>query len=115
MPFICGTHGDAKTVKLISCLYGRIYVVVVNNDPDSSQYRKWQDFSLSDTNRMQIRIPVKFGNAFFCNVRGRGLPLQADDLLRPPGQFTLRWNDPAYKFSWPIGNPIVSQRDAGAE
>lgn len=110
-----GIHGDAKTVKLISCLYGRIYVVVVNNDPESPQFRKWQSFTLSDVNRLQIRIPAKFGNAYLVMSDVSVFHYKQTTYYDRPGQFTIRWNDPVYKFWWPINNPIVSQRDAGAE
>lgn len=110
-----GIHGDAKTVKLISCLYGRIYVVVVNNDPESPQFRKWQGFTLSDVNRLQIRIPAKFGNAYLVMSEISVFHYKQTTYYDRPGQFTIRWNDPVYKFWWPISNPIVSQRDAGAE
>ncbi len=108
-----GIHGDAKTVKLISCLYGRIYVVVVNNDPDSKQYRKWQSFTLSSTNRLQVRIPGKFGNAFVVLSDVAVFHYKQTTYYDRPGQFTIRWDDPAYKFWWPIKNPILSQRDGG--
>ena len=39
-----GIHGDQKTWKLISCLYGAFYFVVVNNDTDSSQFKKHISF-----------------------------------------------------------------------
>ena len=42
-----GIHGDAKTAKLVSCLVGKFYLVVVNNDPNSAQYRQWSAFTLS--------------------------------------------------------------------
>ena len=57
-----GIHGDNKTWKLISCLYGSFYFVVVNNDPNSQQYKKSISFTLSDKNRKQILVPPKFGN-----------------------------------------------------
>src|ERR1700682_2566906 len=41
-----GVHGDAETWKLISCLHGIFYLMVVNNDKDSPQYKKWQGFTL---------------------------------------------------------------------
>jgi dTDP-4-dehydrorhamnose 3,5-epimerase len=107
-----GIHGDAKTVKLISCLYGRIYVVVVNNDPESSQFRRWQGFTLSDVNRLQICIPAKFGNAYLVMSDVSVFHYKQTTYYDRPGQFTILWNDPAYKFWWPIDNPIVSQRDA---
>ena len=33
-----GLHGDTTTTKLISCLYGKIFLMVVNNDKNSDQY-----------------------------------------------------------------------------
>src|SRR5207248_4364380 len=42
-----GLHGDAETAKLVSCLYGKFYLVVVNNDRESRQYRQWTSFMLS--------------------------------------------------------------------
>ena len=46
-----GIHGDAETWKLISCMYGKFYFVVVNCDTESSNFGKWQSFTLSDKNR----------------------------------------------------------------
>ena len=56
-----GTY-DATTTKLVSCLYGSLYLVVVNNNPEHHEYKKWQSFELSDQNRKQILIPPMFGN-----------------------------------------------------
>ena len=36
-----GIHGNNDTYKLVSCLYGSFYLVVVNNNPASNQYKKW--------------------------------------------------------------------------
>jgi dTDP-4-dehydrorhamnose 3,5-epimerase len=52
-----GIHGDAGTWKLISCLYGRFYLVVVNCDTDSKDFGKWQSFVLSAKNRHQVLVP----------------------------------------------------------
>ena len=57
-----GIHGDKKTWKLISCLYGSFYLVVVNNDEKSNQFKQWTSFTLSDRNRLQVLIPPNFGN-----------------------------------------------------
>ena len=39
-----GFHGDTKTWKLISCLYGKFYFVVVNCDTSSKNFGKWGKF-----------------------------------------------------------------------
>lgn len=106
-----GIHGDAKTVKLISCLYGKIYVIVVNNDSASPQFRKWQSFTLSDRNRLQVYIPAKFGNAYLVMSETAVFHYKQNTYYDRPGQFTLKWNDPAFKFWWPVRDPILSERD----
>jgi len=106
-----GIHGDAKTVKLISCLYGVIYVVVVNNDAASPQRRQWQSFTLSDRNRLQVYIPAKFGNAYLVMSDTAVFHYKQNTYYDRPGQFTIKWNDPAYGFWWPVRDPIVSERD----
>ncbi len=78
-----GIHGDTKTWKLISCLQGSFYMVVVNNDPSSSQYRQWEAFTLSDTNRLQVLVPPNFGNGHAGDERAGDLPLQAEHRVRP--------------------------------
>ncbi len=52
-----GLHGDGVTHKLISCLHGRIYLVVACNDPKSEHYRKWTSFTISERNRQQVLVP----------------------------------------------------------
>ena len=60
-----GIHGDTKTTKLVSCLLGSFYLIVVNNDSESNQYQKWTSFNLSEQNKLQVLIPPKFGNGCF--------------------------------------------------
>jgi dTDP-4-dehydrorhamnose 3,5-epimerase len=109
-----GIHGDGKTWKLVSCLYGSFYIVVVNNDPASPQYRQWASFTLSDTNRLQLLIPPKFGNGHVVMSDQAMFHYKQNTEYDRAGQFTIAWNDPTFKIWWPIANPIVSERDQGA-
>jgi dTDP-4-dehydrorhamnose 3,5-epimerase len=106
-----GIHGDQETWKLVSCLQGSFYLVVVNNDSTSSQYRKWQGFTLSDQNRLQVLIPPKFGNGHVVLSEWATFHYKQNTTYNRAGQFTLYWNDPNLKIWWPIKNPIISQRD----
>ena len=108
-----GLHGDQKTTKLVSCLYGKFYLVVVNNDPASAQYRQWASFTLDDKKRDMILIPPKFGNGHLVMSDWAMFHYKQDTNYDRDGQFTLIWNDPAIGLWWPISNPIVSVRDAG--
>lgn len=108
-----GIHGDDKTWKLISCLTGSFYMVVINNDPSSSQYRKWTSFTLSETNRLQVLVPPKFGNGHLVLTDQAIFHYKQTTEYDRSGQFTLAWDDPNLGIWWPIKDPIVSQRDQG--
>jgi dTDP-4-dehydrorhamnose 3,5-epimerase len=106
-----GIHGDAHTTKLISCLYGSFYFVVVNNDPFHPQYRQWQSFTLSDKNRQQILVPPKYGNGHLVMSDYVVFHYKLDAYYDRASQFTIRWNDPNFNIWWPISRPILSERD----
>lgn len=108
---IKGIHGDPVTWKLISCLHGKFYLVVVNYDKDSSQFGKWESFVLSESNKQQILVPPKFGNGHLCLSEKSIFHYKQSQYYEPSRQFTIKWNDPEFKIWWPIKDPILSRRD----
>jgi len=110
-----GIHGDGETWKLVSCLYGKFYLVVVNWDAASPQYRQWESFVLSDHNHLQVLIPPKFGNGHVVLSDTAIFHYKQTTQYNRAGQFTILWNDPSLNIWWPIANPILSRRDAGLD
>ncbi len=106
-----GIHGDKFCNKLISCLHGKFYLVVINYDENSPQYGKWQGFTLSDKNRIQILVPPKFGNGHVALSDISIYHYKQSSYYNPNIQFTITWNDPRFNIWWPIKNPILSIRD----
>ncbi len=108
-----GIHGDPKTEKLVSCLHGAFYLVVVNCREGDPLFGVWDAFTLSESNCLQILVPAGYGNAHLVMTDwaiyhySQSQRYKYDD----PYQFTYRWNDPRFKIWWPIDNPILSQRD----
>ncbi len=109
-----GIHGDNKTWKLISCLQGSFYMVVINNDPSSPQYRKWTSFTLSESNRLQVLVPPKFGNGHLVMSDQAIFHYKQTSEYDRSEQFTLIWNDPSLGIWWPVKNPVLSERDQGS-
>jgi dTDP-4-dehydrorhamnose 3,5-epimerase len=108
-----GIHGDGVTYKLLSCLHGKLYFVVVNCDTESKDFGRWQSFVLSDVTRTQVLVPPKFGNAYLVMSDKAVFQYKQSTHYNRAGQFTYKWNDPQLKIWWPIKNPIVSVRDEG--
>jgi dTDP-4-dehydrorhamnose 3,5-epimerase len=106
-----GIHGDAETWKLVSCMYGKFYLVVVNCDKESANFGKWQSFVLSDVNRLQVLIPAKHGNGHVVLSEQAIFHYKQNTYYNPKGQFTYKWDDPQLKIWWPVKNPLLSQRD----
>ena len=104
-----GFHGDFKTWKLISCLYGRLYSVVINNNESHHQYHEWEHFILTGENHSQVLIPPGFGNAFLVLSDTAVFHYKQTTYYNRDTQFTLKWNE--YSIPWPIDNPILSERD----
>jgi dTDP-4-dehydrorhamnose 3,5-epimerase len=108
-----GIHGDQETAKLVSCLFGSFYLIVVNQDKDSPEFGKWESFTLSDKNRLQVLIPPKFGNGHLVLSDNAVFHYKQTTNYNRASQFTILWNDPEFNFWWPIKNPILSRRDEG--
>lgn len=106
-----GIHGDGKTWKLITCLFGKFYFVVLNHNKKSASYGKWEAFNLSDKNRLQVLVPPLYGNGHLVLSEYTIFHYKQSGYYNPAEQFTVKWNDPEFKIWWPIKNPILSQRD----
>mgnify|MGYP001183146108 FL=1 len=111
---IRGMHGDTKSWKLATCLYGEIYYVVVDYRQDSPTYLQWDWIILSQHNKKMVLVPPNFVNGFCVLSDHMILHYKwAYDGSYPDveDQFTLKWNDSKIGIDWPIDNPILSKRD----
>ena len=106
-----GIHGDSETWKLISCLSGEFYLVVVNCDKDSVNFGQWESFTLSEENRHQVLVPPKHGNGHYVLSDRAIFHYKQNTNYNPDGQFTYTWDDPELAIDWPAKNPILSKRD----
>jgi len=111
---IRGIHGDHKSYKLITAVYGKIFQVVVDCREDSDNYLKHQAFELDAKIPTSILLPPGFGNAF-CSLSYTTVyhyKLAYTGSYTDAGeQFTYKWNDPKIAIKWPVMNPTLSPRD----
>lgn len=109
-----GIHGDFKSTKLVTCLYGELYFVVVDNRKDSPTYMQWDHIILDDRARKQVLIPPGVGNGFCVLSRKSVFHYKwayPGDYPDVEDQFTIKWNDKKLNINWPIDQPILSSRD----
>ena len=109
-----GIHGDNKSWKLVTCLYGEIYFVIVDNRDSSDTFLQWESMMLTDRNRRQVLIPPGVGNGFLVMSHRSVFHYKwsyEGEYADVDQQFTIKWNDPIVGVDWPIDNPILSKRD----
>lgn len=100
-----GIHGAPNTIKLVSCIVGRAYVVVVAPDRSEIDY-----FILSESNRLRLLVPAGYGLAYYALTDVVYSYKQSTDYGEDE-EFTWKWNDPTLAIRWPDTNPILSERD----
>ena len=111
-----GLHGDKKTWKLVQCIHGEIYFVVVDFRKESPTYKNVESFILNSKNKIQVLIPPGCGNGTLCLTEISIFSYKQSEIYSgSQNQFSLRWNDPKLGISWPIKNPILSERDKNAK
>jgi|LUMK01.1.fsa_nt_gb dTDP-4-dehydrorhamnose 3,5-epimerase len=114
---IRGIHGDDKAWKLVTCLYGEIYFVVVDNRKDSDTYLEWDYIILSQSNKKSVLIPPNYGNGH-CVLSSHAVFLYkwaySGEYPDVDQQFSLKWDDKKIGIDWPVDNPVLSKRDKDA-
>ncbi|MBV8081351.1 MAG: dTDP-4-dehydrorhamnose 3,5-epimerase [Candidatus Eremiobacteraeota bacterium] len=109
-----GMHYDMRMAKLVQCLAGRIFDVIVDVRQGSPSFHQWQGFELTADNHRQLYVPRGFAHGFLalddCVVHYK-MTAQFD----PAHEGTLSWKDPSVGIRWPLtAQPILSAKDANA-
>ena len=109
-----GIHGDSKSWKLVTCVYGEIQQVVVDCREGSSTHLKWEKFIINNSNQISILIPPQMGNSYYVSSKDAvyHYKLAYDGgYIDTDSQFSIKWNDDRISIDWPTDKPILSERD----
>jgi dTDP-4-dehydrorhamnose 3,5-epimerase len=101
-------HGE---VKLVRCVSGSIYDVIIDLRPESATYHKWQAFTLSDDNGSQLYIPKGFAHGFQSLCANVQVGYMISDFYSPAASSGVRYNDPAFDIAWPLPVSAISEND----
>ncbi len=109
-----GIHGDSKSWKLVTCVFGEVHQVVVDLRETSPTFMKWEKFVINKENQSLILIPPGIGNAYYVSstqaVYHYKLAYEGE-YYDANKQFTRSWNDKDLDIDWPTQKPILSSRD----
>jgi dTDP-4-dehydrorhamnose 3,5-epimerase len=98
-------------VKLVRCLRGIIWDVIVDIRRDSPTYRNWQAFELSGSNNRQIYIPKGFAHGFQTLSDEVEVNYLISERYVPEATCGFRHDDPAFGIAWPLPVTAISAKD----
>ncbi len=101
----------AGEVKLVRCIRGAFWDVIVDLRPDSPSFGKWFGAELSSENRLMMYVPRGFAHAFITLTDDAEALYLVDAFYTPQAERGVRWNDPKIGIEWPIEPVEISDKD----
>ncbi len=100
--------------KLVTCLHGEVFDVVVDIRRNSPSFSEWFGCRLSMSNGRQLYIPPGFAHGFVVTSESATFLYKCTENYDPQGQFSIRWNDASIGIDWPVSAPILAEKDRAA-
>ena len=100
----------SKESKIISCISGSIFNVMIDLRKDSPTFLKWQSFSMSETGRESLYIPVGCANALLTLEDNTKIHYYMNDFFSTES-LGFKYNDPLFDIPWPFTPEFISERD----
>jgi dTDP-4-dehydrorhamnose 3,5-epimerase len=97
--------------KLIRVVEGEIFDVAVDVRRRSPTFGRWVAVTLSAENFKQCYVPPGFAHGFCVLSQDAQVEYKCTDLYEPASEIGVAWNDPVLAISWPIAQPLLSDRD----
>lgn len=100
--------------KLVSVVIGSIFDVAVDIRQESPTFGRWVAEILSAENRRRLYVPPGFAHGFCVTSETAEVIYKTTAEYAPDADRGFAWDDPSVGVTWPIAEPIVSEKDAKA-
>lgn len=104
-------HVPHEEIKLIRCLKGRVWDVVVDLRKNSPTFLKWHAEELSEQNMRMIVVPEGCAHGFQVLEENSELLYLHTEFYSPESYGRVSFNDPLFKISWPLNPTEMSVPD----
>lgn len=102
--------------KLVRCVSGHVYDVIVDLRPTSPTYGQWRGFHLTGENMNSLLVPAFFGHGYLV-IEDSVVSYKAAEVFYDEGDSGIMYNDPDIAIEWPMDliggeeNLIISEKD----
>ena len=99
--------------KLVRVARGKIFDVAADIRSGSPSFGKWVGVVLDDEKNQALWIPPGFAHGFCVLSDFADVAYKATDFYSPSDERGIRWDDPLLGISWPVAEPVLSEKDLG--
>jgi dTDP-4-dehydrorhamnose 3,5-epimerase len=103
----------APQAKLVRCVVGEVYDVVVDLRKSSETYKQWYGVKLSDENKKMMFVPKGFAHGFLTLSDYAIFQYKCDELYMPTADAGVNFKDEELNIDWlvDINELIISDKD----
>ncbi len=110
MHFQAPPHEEAK---LVQCIQGAIFDVLLDLREDSPAYLQWHSLELRAGDSLAVYIPEGVAHGFLTLEDNSTVLYHMFHDYHPQSASGVLWNDPAFNIQWPFAPAVISKKDAG--
>ncbi|MDH5675419.1 MAG: dTDP-4-dehydrorhamnose 3,5-epimerase [Myxococcales bacterium] len=100
--------------KLVRCIKGSLYDVIIDLRPDSETFCKSFGAELSAENRTMMYVPRGFAHGFLTLTDDTEAFYLVDAFYAPQSERIVRFDDPKFAIEWPAPPVVLSDKDKNA-
>jgi dTDP-4-dehydrorhamnose 3,5-epimerase len=100
-----------EEVKLIRCVSGAIYDVLIDIRKGSSTYMQWEAYELAAGDGRQLYVPAGFAHGFQSLNPSTEVCYMMTAFYAPEAAVGIRYNDPTFDIAWPLPLTEISPKD----
>jgi len=104
--------GSAAEVKLVRCIRGAIWDVILDLRPGSPAFGRWFGAELNQDNRLMMYVPEGFAHGLITLCDDSEVLYLVSNVHSPDRERGIRWNDPRFGIAWPASPVEISAKDA---
>jgi dTDP-4-dehydrorhamnose 3,5-epimerase len=101
----------AMESKILTCLYGSVYNVVIDLRQNSETFLDKAYFEISSRKPGSLLIPPGCANAFMTMEHNTQIYYLMDTFFSPEAYTGFRYDDPHFQVEWPCVPEIISAKD----
>lgn len=105
-----------QQAKLVRCISGHVYDVIIDLRPESPTFGQWRGFDLTGENQIELYIPQYFGHGYLV-LEDSVVSYKCGEVFYSDGDSGISYDDPDMAIVWPfekiggVEKLIISEKD----